>query len=206
MPGGPGGAGNWCCGVGGGKREKEEGQKTKRKGLEKWRRRERKEKEKEELITMVCWALLATVLSALQTFFQSLQQLYEVSVGNTSVLLIRVLRHKWGHLPKVIQLVSSRAVIWTQDYLTPKSSTSNHDAMKEIYSPTAVWKRATTNNHPGCSLAGPWGFFLVFVFVDKSLTERRSLNWICLLSNIAHHIPCCASVPYMNQLEPFHLV
>lgn len=34
MPGGPGGAGNWCCGAGGGKREKEEGQKTKRKGLE----------------------------------------------------------------------------------------------------------------------------------------------------------------------------
>lgn len=147
------------------KEKRNRGKRQKERDWKKWRRWERKEKEKEELITMVCWALLATVLSALQTFFQSLQQLYEVSVGNTSVLLIRVLRRTWGHLPKVIQLVSSRSVIWTPDYLTPKSSTSNHDAMKEIYSPTAVWKRATTDNHPGCSLAGPWRFFFCFLFL-----------------------------------------
>ena len=205
MPSGPGGAGNWCCGTGGGKREKEAGQKE--RDWKKWRRRERKQKEKEELITMVCWAPLATVLSALQTFFQSLQQLYEVSTGNTSVLLIRVLRRKWGHLPKVIQLVSSRAVIWTQDWLPNLALLTMMPWRKYILLLHCERGPLQTTAQAVLWLAlGVFFFFLSFVFVDKSLTEGRSLNWIWLLSNIAHHIPCRASVPYMNQLEPFHLV
>lgn len=138
--------------------------------------------------------------------------------------------HKWensgieriSHPCKVMQLVSSRAVIWTHVCLAAKSGTPNMMLGRKYIHLCGVIE----DHHrpqPGCS-ASPWfcvyvcvSVFVcvcvsvslcvcVFKFVDKSLTEWRSLNWICLLANIAHHITCRASVPYMNQLEPSHLV
>lgn len=125
-PAGAGRAGGWCWGVGGGKWEKDEGAKDKRKGAGRSEEEEKKEKkEKEEWITVVCWALLASVLSTLQTFSRSPQQPCKVSTANTSVVQMKILRLKWGHLPKAKQLVSSRAVIWTQAGW-PQSSSTTH--------------------------------------------------------------------------------
>lgn len=67
MPGGPASAGGWSCDLRQGERKfKEDREKDKRRAT---RRSEEGEKEegKEDLVTMVCGAPLATVLSALQT-------------------------------------------------------------------------------------------------------------------------------------------
>lgn len=134
---------------------------------------------------MVSWVLLTTVLT-LPTWSQPSIAL-QGGRRSSPAVLTRI---------QIAQLLSCTAEIWTQVCLTSKSSTPNRNATKRIRSPTVVWERTTTDNQ--------WSLdFPFFKFVDKPWSEWRSLNWICLLPNIAHHVTHPASLPYTNPVRTF---